>query len=221
MALYQQAPNDPVNMINLVNKARHVSEHTDAISAVLFVGARGAQACSNAARAVSAKQEQLEAALGGALAGALPLNSTFVFLFSISIFDMSGVYRLQLKAQRDQLVKTCKAIVDHAKALTASAASTQLAVADACDTIGLAAKSFVDDALATAASLGGQLSEAQVLLFLVALAALAALTSLLEACRLAVGQAIKVCSIEASFMRLTLAPGRCAGVAQVAGQGLC
>ncbi|CAG5116694.1 unnamed protein product, partial [Candidula unifasciata] len=170
----QANPSDQYTQHDLTEHGKNVQEHVSYVLAALQAGSRGTQACIHAASTVSGIIGDLDTTIMFAAAGTLndeDLNS--------------------FADQRENILKTAKALVEDTKTLVAGAASNQEQLAVAAQCAVKTITRLADVVKLGAASLGSEQSEAQVLLINAVKDVASALTDLISATKNASGKSIQ------------------------------
>ncbi|XP_059140472.1 talin-2-like isoform X4 [Physella acuta] len=169
----QGNPTDQYSIKELSDHARSVQEKVSYVLAALQAGARGTQACINAASTVSGIIGDLDTTIMFASAGTLNDEG------SESFAD-----------QRENILKTAKALVEDTKTLVAGAASNQEQLAAAAQCAVKTITRLADVVKLGAASLGSEQPEAQVLLINAVKDVASALSDLISATKNASGKSV-------------------------------
>ncbi|XP_055873161.1 talin-1 isoform X5 [Biomphalaria glabrata] len=169
----QGNPTDQFTLKELSDHAKSVQERVSYVLAALQAGARGTQACINAASTVSGIIGDLDTTIMFAAAGTLNDEG------SESFAD-----------QRENILKTAKALVEDTKTLVAGAASNQEQLAAAAQCAVKTITRLADVVKLGAASLGSEQPEAQVLLINAVKDVASALSDLISATKNASGKSV-------------------------------
>ncbi|CAL1533836.1 unnamed protein product, partial [Lymnaea stagnalis] len=169
----QGNPTDQYTQKELSDHAKSVQEKVAYVLAALQAGARGTQACINAASTVSGIIGDLDTTIMFASAGTLNDEG------SESFAD-----------QRSNILKTAKALVEDTKTLVAGAASNQEQLAAAAQCAVKTITRLADVVKLGAASLGSEQPEAQVLLINAVKDVASALSDLISATKNASGKSV-------------------------------
>ncbi|KAH9509677.1 Talin-2, partial [Bulinus truncatus] len=169
----QGNPSDQYTQKELSDHAKSVQEKVSYVLAALQAGARGTQACINAASTVSGIIGDLDTTIMFAAAGTLNDEG------SESFAD-----------QRENILKTAKALVEDTKTLVAGAASNQEQLAAAAQCAVKTITRLADVVKLGAASLGSDQPEAQVLLINAVKDVASALSDLISATKNASGKSV-------------------------------
>ncbi|KAK7491087.1 hypothetical protein BaRGS_00017651, partial [Batillaria attramentaria] len=140
----QGNPSDTYAQRDLCDHARTINEKVSYVLAALQAGARGTQACINAASTVSGIIGDLDTTIMFATAGTLNPEGDETFA-----------------DQRENILKTAKALVEDTKTLVAGAASNQEQLAAAAQAAVKTITRLADVVKTGAASLGAEQPEAQ------------------------------------------------------------
>ncbi|CAG5121597.1 unnamed protein product, partial [Candidula unifasciata] len=169
----QANPTDQYSRKDLSDHAKSVQEKVSYVLASLQAGARGTQACINAASTISGIIGDLDTSIMFASAGTLNDEG------SESFAD-----------QRENILKTAKALVEDTKTLVAGAASNQEQLAAAAQCAVKTITRLADVVKLGAASLGSNQPEAQVLLINAVKDVASALSDLISATKNASGKSV-------------------------------
>ncbi|BFZ14072.1 hypothetical protein BsWGS_17114 [Bradybaena similaris] len=169
----QTNPTDHYTQQELTEHAKNVQEKVSYVLAALQAGSRGTQACIHAASTVSGIIGDLDTTIMFAAAGTLNDEG------SDSFAD-----------QRENILKTAKALVEDTKTLVAGAASNQEQLAVAAQCAVKTITRLADVVKLGAASLGSEQSEAQVLLINAVKDVASALSDLISATKNASGKSV-------------------------------
>uniref|UniRef100_A0A0B7BNT7 I/LWEQ domain-containing protein n=1 Tax=Arion vulgaris TaxID=1028688 RepID=A0A0B7BNT7_9EUPU len=169
----QGNPTDQYTLEDLNDHAKSVQEKVSYVLAALQAGARGTQACINAASTVSGIIGDLDTTIMFASAGTLNDEG------SDSFAD-----------QRENILKTAKALVEDTKTLVAGAASNQEQLAVAAQCAVKTITRLADVVKLGAASIGSDQPEAQVLLINAVKDVASALSELICATKNASGKSV-------------------------------
>ncbi|XP_076439084.1 talin-1-like isoform X2 [Babylonia areolata] len=169
----QSDPSDSYGQRDLCDHARTIAEKVSYVLAALQAGARGTQACINAASTVSGIIGDLDTTIMFASAGTLNPEGDETFA-----------------DQRENILKTAKALVDDTKTLVAGAASNQEQLAAAAQAAVKTITRLADVVKIGAGSLGPEQPEAQVLLINAVKDVASALSDLISATKNASGKAV-------------------------------
>uniref|UniRef100_A0A5S6Q7X7 FERM domain-containing protein n=1 Tax=Trichuris muris TaxID=70415 RepID=A0A5S6Q7X7_TRIMR len=165
-------PQDNFSKQDLADGARHTVESVALVLAALRMGAKGTQACINAASTVSGIIGDLDTTIMFATAGTLnPEREGEVF-----------------SDHREAILRTAKALVEDTKALVAGAASSQEQLAVAAQNAVRTIVMLSEVVKSGAAALTSQNAEAQVLVINAVKDVAAALSSLIQATKSASGK---------------------------------
>ncbi|KHJ45469.1 I/LWEQ domain protein [Trichuris suis] len=165
-------PQDHFSKQDLADGARHTVESVALVLAALRMGAKGTQACINAASTVSGIIGDLDTTIMFATAGTLnPEREGEVF-----------------SDHREAILRTAKALVEDTKALVAGAASSQEQLAVAAQNAVRTIVMLSEVVKSGAAALTSQNAEAQVLVINAVKDVAAALSSLIQATKSASGK---------------------------------
>ncbi|XP_013386332.1 talin-1 isoform X1 [Lingula anatina] len=171
----QSSPGDSFAKRDLVEHARAVSEKVSHVLAALQAGARGTQACINAAHTVSGIIGDLDTTIMFATAGTLNPDA-----------DTE-----QFADHREAILKTAKALVEDTKTLVAGAAANQEQLAGAAQSAVRTITRLTDVVKFGAASLGSEQPEAQVLLINAVKDVASALADLISCTKNAAGKPVQ------------------------------
>lgn len=169
----QGNPTDTYAQRDLCDHARTINEKVSYVLAALQAGARGTQACINAASTVSGIIGDLDTTIMFATAGTLNADGDETFA-----------------DQRENILKTAKALVEDTKTLVAGAASNQEQLAAAAQAAVKTITRLADVVKTGAASLGAEQPEAQVLLINAVKDVASALSDLISATKNASGKPV-------------------------------
>ncbi|KAL8568329.1 hypothetical protein ACOMHN_040902 [Nucella lapillus] len=169
----QSEPSDSYAQRDLCDHARTITEKVSYVLAALQAGARGTQACINAASTVSGIIGDLDTTIMFATAGTLNPEGEETFA-----------------DQRENILKTAKALVDDTKTLVAGAASNQEQLAAAAQAAVKTITRLADVVKIGAGSLGPEQPEAQVLLINAVKDVASALSDLISATKNASGKPV-------------------------------
>ncbi|XP_070178806.1 talin-1-like [Littorina saxatilis] len=169
----QANPSDSYAQRDLCDHARTISEKVSYVLAALQAGARGTQACINAASTVSGIIGDLDTTIMFATAGTLNPEGDETFA-----------------DQRENILKTAKALVEDTKTLVAGAASNQEQLAAAAQAAVKTITRLADVVKTGAGSLGPEQPEAQVLLINAVKDVASALSDLISATKNASGKPV-------------------------------
>lgn len=167
----QASPSDSFAKKELVDHAKKVNEKVAHVLAALQAGARGTQACINAASTVSGIIGDLDTTIMFATAGTLNAEGDESF-----------------SDHRESILKTAKALVEDTKTLVAGAASNQEQLAQAAQGAVMTITRLAECVKQGAASLSSEQPEAQVLLINAVKDVASALADLISATKNASGK---------------------------------